>query len=55
MCEALAGPDEGEALTGQDGRDLSRQPARQGIEVTSAYPEPTQLNAAGWARFVDLW
>lgn len=55
VCEALAGPDEGEALTGRDDHDLSRQPVRQRIEVTSAHPEPTKLNAIGWACFMDLW
>lgn len=56
MCvsEAIAGLDEGEALTGPDDHDLSRQPARQRIEVTSALPEPTKLNAAGSARS-SLW
>lgn len=43
VFEALAGPDEGEALTGLDGHDLSRQPVRQRIEVTSAHPEPENL------------
>ena len=55
VCEALAGPDEGETLTGRDDHDLSRQPARQRIEVTSALTEPTKLNTAGSACFVVLW
>lgn len=54
VCKALAGPDEGEALTGRDDHDLSRQPARQRIEVTSAITETTKLNASGEVRFVDL-
>lgn len=31
VCEALARPDEGEALTGRDDHDLSRQPASSGL------------------------
>lgn len=54
MCEALAGPGDGEALTGRDDHDLSRQPARQRIEVTSARPEQTKVKAAGWASFCGL-
>ncbi|CAJ1077541.1 Hypothetical predicted protein, partial [Xyrichtys novacula] len=51
VCEALVRPDEGEALTGPDDRDLSRQLARQRIEVTSAHLQPAELKAAAW-RFV---
>lgn len=47
VCEALVGPDEDEALTGRDDRDLSRQPARQRIKVTSAHPEPTKSGRLG--------
>lgn len=55
VCEALARPDEGEALTRQDDHDISRQQVRQRIEVMSAHPEPMKLNAAGWAHAVALW
>lgn len=55
VCEALAGPDEGVALTGRDNRGVSRQPARQRIEVMSAHPEPTKLKASGWAGFAGFW
>lgn len=49
VCEALARPDEEEALTGRDDHDLSRQPAMQRIEATSAQLEPTK------PCFMDLW
>ncbi len=55
VSEALARPDEGEALICQDDHDISRQQVRQRIEVTSAHLEPRELNAAGWAHSVDLW